>query len=128
MWGLWWTKRHWGRFFPSISVSPTNHHSTNFSIIIITRGWHNKAIGSRSAERSQLTPTPTLPIKKTYCYEYIYCQSCITDSGSPKNLVAFLDSNIHFHNHANYILSHCIKSLTHRQSFTPRKIPGTHFC
>jgi hypothetical protein len=26
MWGLWWTKRHWGRFSPSTSVSPANHH------------------------------------------------------------------------------------------------------
>jgi hypothetical protein len=31
-----WTKRHWGRFSPSTSVSPANH-STDFSIIIITR-------------------------------------------------------------------------------------------
>jgi hypothetical protein len=30
-------KRHWGRFSPSTSVSPANH-STDFSIIIITRG------------------------------------------------------------------------------------------
>jgi hypothetical protein len=37
MWGLW-TKRHWGRFSPSTSVSPASHHFTNFSIIIITRG------------------------------------------------------------------------------------------
>jgi hypothetical protein len=37
MWGLWWTKRRWGRFSPSTSVSPANH-STDFSIIIITRG------------------------------------------------------------------------------------------
>jgi hypothetical protein len=36
--GLWWTKRHCGRFSPSTSVSPANH-STDFSIIIITRGW-----------------------------------------------------------------------------------------
>jgi hypothetical protein len=49
MWGLWWTKRHWGRFSPSILVSPANH-STDFSIIIITRGWHNRPIGGRSAE------------------------------------------------------------------------------
>jgi hypothetical protein len=49
MWGLWWTKRHWGRFSPSISVSPTNY-STNFSIIIITRGWYKRPIGGRSAE------------------------------------------------------------------------------
>jgi hypothetical protein len=34
-WALWWTKRHWGRFFPSTSVSLANH-STNFSINIIT--------------------------------------------------------------------------------------------
>jgi hypothetical protein len=39
MWGLSWTKRHWGRFSPSTSVSPANH-STNFSIVIITWGWH----------------------------------------------------------------------------------------
>jgi hypothetical protein len=48
--GLWWTKRHWGRFSPSTSVSPANNHSTNFSIIIITRG--------RSAEWTQLDSTP----------------------------------------------------------------------
>jgi hypothetical protein len=34
---LWWTKWHWGRFSPSTSVSPANHHSTNFSIPIMTR-------------------------------------------------------------------------------------------
>jgi hypothetical protein len=37
MWGLWWTKRHWGMFSLSTSVSPANI-STDFSIIIITRG------------------------------------------------------------------------------------------
>jgi hypothetical protein len=65
MWGLWWTKRHWDRFSPSTSVSPANHHSTNFFIIIITRGWHNRPISGRSAEWSQLDSTlPTIPIKK----------------------------------------------------------------
>jgi hypothetical protein len=44
MWGLWWTKRHWGRLSPS-TVSPANH-STNFSI---TRGRHNRPNGGRSA-------------------------------------------------------------------------------
>jgi hypothetical protein len=34
------------------------HHSTNFSIIIIIRGWHNKPTGSRSAEWTQLDSTP----------------------------------------------------------------------
>jgi hypothetical protein len=46
MWGLWWAKWHWGRFSLSTSVSPANHHSTNFSIIIITQGWHNRPIGA----------------------------------------------------------------------------------
>jgi hypothetical protein len=47
-----------GRFSPSTSVSPTNHHSTNFSIIIITRDWHNRPIGGLSAEWIQLDSTP----------------------------------------------------------------------
>jgi hypothetical protein len=58
MWGLWWTKRHWGRFSPSTSFSPANHHSTNFSIIIITRGWQNRLIGGRSSEWTQSDSTP----------------------------------------------------------------------
>jgi hypothetical protein len=57
MWGLRWTKRHWGRFSPSTSVFLANH-STNFSIIIITRCWHNRSMGGRSAERIQLDSTP----------------------------------------------------------------------
>jgi hypothetical protein len=56
-WGLWWTKRHWGRFSLSTSVSRANH-STNFSIIIITRGWHNRPIDGRSAKWTQLDSTP----------------------------------------------------------------------
>jgi hypothetical protein len=58
LWGLRCTKRHWGRFSPSTSVSLANHHSTNFSIIIITQGWHNRPIGSRSAEWTQVDSTP----------------------------------------------------------------------
>jgi hypothetical protein len=41
-----------------------SNHSTNFSIIIITRGWHNRPIGARSAEWTQLDSTPTIQIKK----------------------------------------------------------------
>jgi hypothetical protein len=37
IWDLLWTKGHWGGFSPSNLLSPTNHHSTNFSINIITR-------------------------------------------------------------------------------------------
>jgi hypothetical protein len=46
-----------GRFSPSTSVSLANH-STNFSIIIITRGWHNTPITGRSAKWTQLDSTP----------------------------------------------------------------------
>jgi hypothetical protein len=62
MWGLWWTKRHWGRFPPSTSVSPANH-STDFSIIIITQGWHNRPLSGQSVEWT-LIPPPTMQIKK----------------------------------------------------------------
>jgi hypothetical protein len=51
-------KWHWARFSLSSSVSPANHHSTNFSTIIITQGWHNRPIGGRSAEWIQLDSTP----------------------------------------------------------------------
>jgi hypothetical protein len=54
VWDLWWTKWHWGRFSSSTSVSPANHHSTNLSNIIITRGWQNRPIGGRSAEWTKL--------------------------------------------------------------------------
>jgi hypothetical protein len=64
MWGLWWTERHWGRISPSTSVSPANRHSINFSIIIITRGWHNRPIGGCSAEWTQLDSTPLYQLKK----------------------------------------------------------------
>jgi hypothetical protein len=61
MWDLWWTKWHWGRFSASTAVSPTNHHSTNLSIIIITRGRYDRPIGGRRAEWTQLDSTP-LPL------------------------------------------------------------------
>jgi hypothetical protein len=35
-----------------------NQGSTNFSIIIINRGWHNMPIGGLSAEWTQLDSTP----------------------------------------------------------------------
>jgi hypothetical protein len=68
MWGLWWTKRHWGRFSPSTSVSPANH-STDFSIIIITRGSHNRPLSGRSVEWT-LVPPPTMQIKKKNKVKY----------------------------------------------------------
>jgi hypothetical protein len=53
-----------GQFFPSTSVSPANH-STDFSIIIITRGWHNRPLSGRSVEWT-LLPPPIIQIKKNY--------------------------------------------------------------
>jgi hypothetical protein len=35
MWDLWWTRWHWGKFSPSISVSLANSHSTDCSTLII---------------------------------------------------------------------------------------------
>jgi hypothetical protein len=46
-----------GQVFTEYFRFPANH-STNFSIIIITRGWHNRPIGGRSAEWTQLDSTP----------------------------------------------------------------------
>jgi hypothetical protein len=63
MWGLWWTKRHWGRFSSSTSVSPANH-STDFSIIIITRGWHYRPLSGRSVEWTLIPPPPMQNKKK----------------------------------------------------------------
>jgi hypothetical protein len=50
---------------PSTSVSPANH-STDFSIIIITRGWHNRPLSGCSVEWT-LIPPPTMQIKKKVC-------------------------------------------------------------
>jgi hypothetical protein len=46
-----------GQVFSKYFGSPANH-STNFSIIIITQGWHNRPISGRSAN---WTPPPTIP-------------------------------------------------------------------
>jgi hypothetical protein len=43
-----------GQVFSEYSVSPANHHSTNFSSIIFIRGWYSRSIGGRSAVWTQL--------------------------------------------------------------------------
>jgi hypothetical protein len=53
----------WAGYSPSASVSPANH-STNFSIIIITRGWDSRPLSGRSVEWT-LIPPPNMQIKKT---------------------------------------------------------------
>jgi hypothetical protein len=45
-----------GQVFSEYFDFPANH-SINFSIIIITRGWHNTRISGRSAEWTQLVST-----------------------------------------------------------------------
>jgi hypothetical protein len=40
MWDLWWTKRRWGRFSLSTSVSLANSHSTYCFTLIIIWGWY----------------------------------------------------------------------------------------
>jgi hypothetical protein len=69
MWGLWWTKRHWGRFSPSNSVSTANH-STNFSIIIFTRGQHNRPLVA-AVPSGPWIPPPTIPILILYGIHHI---------------------------------------------------------
>jgi hypothetical protein len=61
-------------FSPSTSVSLATHHSTNFSIIIITRGWHNRPIGGRSAKWTKLDSTPHY----SYFKKKWFMQSIIT--------------------------------------------------
>jgi hypothetical protein len=50
-----------GRFSPSTSVSTANH-STEFSIIIITRCWHNRPSVAAVSSGPNWTPPPTIPI------------------------------------------------------------------
>jgi hypothetical protein len=64
---LWWRKRHWVRFSPSTSVSPANN-STNFSIIILTRDWHNRPTCGRSVEWAQLDSSPHYTNINIYIY------------------------------------------------------------
>jgi hypothetical protein len=34
MWGLWWTKWHWDRFFSKLSVFPCQFHSTGAPLLV----------------------------------------------------------------------------------------------
>jgi hypothetical protein len=51
-----------GQVFSEYFGSPAKH-STDFSIIIITRGWHNRPLSGRSVEWTFIPP-PTMQIKK----------------------------------------------------------------
>jgi hypothetical protein len=58
-----------GQVFSEYSASPANH-STNFSIIIIIRGWHNRPIGGCSAKWTKLDSTPHYTNLKKNCIWY----------------------------------------------------------
>jgi hypothetical protein len=47
-----------GQVFSEYFGFPCQSYSTNFSTIILIRGWHNRPIGGRSAEWTQLDSTP----------------------------------------------------------------------
>jgi hypothetical protein len=44
-------------------------------------------------------------------YDYKLCQSSITRTNFIKDLGVFIDAKVHFHDHVNYIFSHCVKLL-----------------
>jgi hypothetical protein len=66
-------------FSPSTSVSPANHHSTNFSTITIT--YHPGLIQQASSGRITKSPTPL--IKKwwtdTFTSAYVFIAECRDD-------------------------------------------------
>jgi hypothetical protein len=64
MWDLWWTKWRWGRLSPSISVSPANLHSTNFSTITIT--YHPGLVQKASSGHSTQVPPQKKEINLNY--------------------------------------------------------------
>jgi hypothetical protein len=64
MWGLWWTKWHWGRFCASISVSFANHF-TDCSTLIIIHHLGDGTIGQIVADLpSGLSLTPPQETKE----------------------------------------------------------------
>jgi hypothetical protein len=55
-----------GQVFSEYFGFLANHHSTKFSILIITRGRYNRLIGGRRAEWTQLESTPLFELKESY--------------------------------------------------------------
>jgi hypothetical protein len=92
-WDLWWTKWRWGRFSPSTSVSPSNLHSTKFSIIIITRGWYNRPFSGRRAEWTQFGLHPPLCELKNigmHCLRSLGRSDCVFESHSRHGCLVFV--------------------------------------
>jgi hypothetical protein len=53
-------------------------------------------------------------------YEYQLCHAAIIHTSSIKDLGVFFDSKLHFHNHADFTASECIKLLGLLRSTTFR--------
>ncbi|PNF31076.1 hypothetical protein B7P43_G16967 [Cryptotermes secundus] len=51
-------------------------------------------------------------------YDYKLCQLSIARTDSMKDLGVFFDSKLYFHDHVNYIFSHCVKLLCVVHSIT----------
>jgi hypothetical protein len=92
-------------FLRVLRLFPANH-STNFSIIIITRGWRNRPIGGRSSEWTQLDSTPPLyQLKKisrntnSVHFNHFLDGLLIVRTDCVKNLEVMLDSKLHFRRH-----------------------------
>jgi hypothetical protein len=45
-------------------------------------------------------------------YDFRICQSSVTRTDFVRDLGVFIDAKLHFHDHINYIFSHCIKLLS----------------
>jgi hypothetical protein len=66
MWDLWWTKWHWGRFFPEYFGFPCQYHSTGApllgkmkKLIIFITGLHNEPQGCGASVASATGPFTT---------------------------------------------------------------------
>jgi hypothetical protein len=59
----------------------------------------------------KLNTSKTRVIFNTLIFHYKLCHSSITHTDSIKDLGAFIDSKLHFHNHVDYVFYQCIKFL-----------------
>jgi hypothetical protein len=93
MWGLWWTKGHWGRLSPSTPISPAISHSTNCStLILIIWGWYNRPVIADVPSGLSLTSPLKKLKKKTSCFSLMnnYLQMFIKFNVIYENIAAVL--------------------------------------
>jgi hypothetical protein len=64
--------------------------------------------------RNNFSKTKVMSSRKNdgFVYECKLCHSFTTRSDHMEDLGVFMDSKLHFHNHANYTFSRCIKLLS----------------